>query len=164
MSGTAILDRIDALLQKTAGVTARDLTYALTKLANADEIPEDWHPLTNPPYFGYLLGRAGGDPDALATPIMGRQPKTFQIALTLVAYNCGATATTQTKRAIEGSLQTCWEEIVQLLQDPNHLDRATTGWWASVRFTDSPIDVRGGDRYTMTGRFTTIYAINHGVL
>lgn len=150
-----VLDRVDILLQDLDPSLVRRLTTPLRKLASHDETPTDWHPLTLPLSFGYLLTEGGGG-DRLRAPIIGRQPRQGSIAIDLVTVNAGPMAHV-TRQDVERAAAEQWEDIVSVLVDPNGHDRATTGWWAAFDFQAQPLD-NVGDRYLKRCRFGVIYA------
>ena len=163
MAAAAIMDRADALLQGLVSDARRALSSPLVKLHDAAETPESWYPAADPSVaLGYLLAEDGdsGNPRSMETSTGIRD---LALRLDLIAYNGGEEAVTQKRQALERTLMTAWEQVRPLLQDPNNLDRATTGWWMSSRFSAGAPVVKG-DRLVKTCRLVVTYRLTLGAL
>jgi hypothetical protein len=153
----AVLDRIDELLTGADPATKRPLTIPMVKADNDIDRVEQTHPVDT---FTYFL-RSGGDPNAYKSFITAPKGiRSVSIILEIAAFHGSDEATTADRQELERQMADYWDEIVQVIQDPNNHDRGNTGWCAADDFQTSECR-RAGNRLILNGRFVCLYMIDY---
>lgn len=161
MGVTAVLDRIDTLLQDGDVTARRRLPAAFTKmLAWTHDEDEEPHLDLAPTVLYYLLNWDGADGnwiDVISATVVKR---TFEARVEFAIYCGGEGTTTEQLQALHRRLGEAYEDAQALLENPNNMNRGATGWLWAKDFRGSPIRA-DGDRLFKTMTFRVIYRADH---
>lgn len=165
MSITAVLDRIDVLLQDTdpAG-TQRRLSRPLVKVDEWIHDIDDAGVVQNDPLSVYYLLLTGDVLGTPLSPISGAEVlREENVSLELGIYCGGHGTTTESLQALLRRLSEVRVEIQALLEDPNNYQRPTSKWYWAHDFSGSAPQA-DGDRVYCTVEFVVMYASTHTAL
>ena len=151
----AVRDRIHALLTSTAGVY-RPLTFSGAPLARAPEVRGNADQEEREP--DYTL-RWAGDPgfaDRISGPVTSRVAR---FSLDVSVFAGGGFDGGSDSQQTDAILADIWEDVVQVLEDPNNRDYATSGWIIARNFVAAEPALDAG-RMHMIGTFDIQYDVD----
>lgn len=162
-----ILDRVDELLQDLDSGAKRRVAVPLIKMSDAASDETDGTApsgAANRDAVHYLLLTAG-DPGTFKDVISGdRRIKEMRIGIALTILAAGESAVDPVKtQARTRLLAETWDDVVDVLQDPNNHMRVVTGWIGAQQFT-ATAPRQDKDRLTMIASFVARYYREMGAL
>lgn len=164
MGAREVMDRVDVLLQDQDLTASRRLHVPLVKAsAHVTDQRQAWPPAaTDTDTSVYYLLREGGDPGTFRDIISGDGHRKELRLVVALFVRLGAKVEVESTQYQERARQLAetWDDVVDVLQDPNNHNRVLTGWVEAHAFTSQEPSI-AADRLVKLGSFVARYRRVH---